>query len=304
MKPQIKWTDEKIEYLKQNYGKNNLTELSNFFKISIGAVKDAARRFGFKSIDTNIENKLKPLLIDNIFNWYWYGFICGDGNFSKSYVRITLKKNDDTHLKKLSDYLNVNLNYKNDTVTICVGDIKNINELKDKIGIELIPKTYNPVKIIIPEDNDLFFSYVIGLIDADGCIEVAKTNKARQLKIELHSSWINNLEIINDFLKKYIGVIGSCKINKRGYALFKITGHKNILKIKKKSEELSINYLNRKWDKIDDNSLGCNFFDEIKEQVIKLYNEGNNLHKISKILNVNYNSLNNHKNKIIKNKFV
>jgi hypothetical protein len=45
--------------------------------------------------------------------------------------------------------------------------------------------------------------------------------------------------------------------------------------------------LNRKWDKIDDNSLGCNFFDEIKEQVIKLYNEGNNLHKISKILNEN-----------------
>lgn len=50
-------------------------------------------------------------------------------------------------------------------------------------------KVYNPVNLIIPDNKDLFFAYIIGLIDVDGTIEVTKEGKARQIKICLHKSW-------------------------------------------------------------------------------------------------------------------
>ena len=70
----------------------------------------------------------------------------------------------------------------------------------------------------------------------------------------------------------------------------------------KARDPLNIPYLKRKWDKIDLNiKFKCNFFEERKDEIISLYKQGNNIHQISKILNINYNSLMNNKLKIYNN---
>lgn len=64
---------------------------------------------------------------------------------------------------------------------------------------------------------------------------------------------------------------------------------------------LNIPYLKRKWDKFEDDMKGTSFFKDIKNEVLDLYSKGNNLHKISKILNIKYGSLYNHKKEIMNN---
>lgn len=245
----------------------------------------------------NTKFKLKELIEDSITNWYWYGFISGDGNFSKDYLRITLENSDYTHLEKLSLITSSKLQRKQFYTTLCVGDKNNMQELKDKIGVFDNNKTVNSINFPSTED-DYLFSFIIGLIDADGCIEI-RNGKAAQLKIELYHTWYDNLLKISIFFKQYLDIESKVLINKRNYALFRISGHKNILKIKKKAQELNIDYLNRKWNNILEDTTGCNFFKELKPQILKLYKKGDNLHKISKILNINYHSLFNHKQEII-----
>lgn len=252
MKKQIKWTEDKIEHLKENYGKDNLSELANYFGISTGAVKDMAnKRLGLRSINNNKEFKLSMLLEDTNTNWYWYGFIAGDGNVSDKYLRITLSPNDKNHLEKLSNILNckISLNNKGYNV-LCVGDKINCPILKNKLGYDNTnTKTTNPLEIKIPHDLDMFFCYIIGLIDADGCIEI-RNNKAVQIKIELHSNWLGNLELLQEFLLEYLGIKSRTGVNNRGYSFLRITSNSNIVKIKEKAMALDIKYLERKWSKV------------------------------------------------------
>lgn len=296
-KLQKPWTEKENNYLLENYGKIRTKKIAENLDRTYQSIKSRATKVLKLDYGNRFENKFSPLLNDTIENWYWYGFIIGDGNFSKSYLRVTLHKDDLNHLLKLSNKLNSIIQIKNNYSTLCIGDSSNFELLKTKLGVSVNNKTQNSIKF--PTINDeLFFSYIIGLIDADGCIEIRK-NKASQLKIELYHTWLENLTIIQSFLKNYLNIDSKVLINNRGYALFRISGHKNILKIKKKAQELKISYLDRKWINILEDTRGCNFYREIENEIIRLYREGNSLHKISKILNVNYNSLFNHKKEIL-----
>ena len=62
----------------------------------------------------------------------------------------------------------------------------------------------------------------------------------------------------------------------------------------KMDKRLNIPYLNRKWDLISDDMSNINFFDKNKKEIINRYINGDNIHKISKDLNLNYNSIYNH----------
>ena len=109
-----KWTDEKIKTLEEDYYNcNNINELAKKYNTSKGALKILCRRRGFKRNPLlyqkadKTKNNLKVLLSDTIENWYWYGFIIGDGNFTNSYLKINLQEKDQHHLKKLSDILKI-----------------------------------------------------------------------------------------------------------------------------------------------------------------------------------------------------
>ena len=296
-KSQKSWNTEDINYLKENYGIISTKEIAEKLDRSYTSTKAMAIKRLKLKYGSTCKNLLKPILEDTIQNWYWYGFITGDGNFSKDALRINVSKIDASHLKKFASIFNSNLQVSNNYTSVSIGDKNNYNILKDKLGIISEQKTITPV--ILPKTtNILFFCYFIGLVDSDGCIYI-QNNKARELKIALYHTWYDNLLEISKYLKEYLNINSKVIIDKRGYALFRIIGHKNILKIKNKSNELNIEYLNRKWVNISNNITGCNFYSELRHDIIKLYQEGNNLHKISKILNVNYSSLFNHKNDII-----
>jgi hypothetical protein len=290
------WTESDIAFLTENYGKLKTKEIATVLGRTYQSVKSMATKRLKLVFGNRHQNLLLPLFEDTINNWYWYGFITGDGNFAKNSVNITIHKDDINHLSKLSVLFNSNLRVNGNYVTMNVGDGNNYVRLKDKLGIINECKTINPV-ILPSRRDDLFFSYFIGLVDSDGCIEI-RNGKAAQLKIELHGTWYDNLVKISEFLNDYLTVPCKVLVNNRGYSLLRISGHKNILKIKNKAESLKIDYLDRKWVRISDSIIGCNFFHEIKPIVISLYKEGYNLHKISKMLNVNYTSLYNYKDAI------
>ena len=307
MKP-YKWDDEKIRDLEYDYYNcTNLAELAEKYKTSRGALKRLCQRHGFKrnpELYQKVDNRLyrlKPLLADTILNWYWYGFIIGDGSFRGNELLIGLQYRDHEHLMKFATLVNRNLiiNIEKNKSTLTVGDCENIPSLKDKLGILNDHKTIHPVEIKIPENKDLFFAYFVGLVDADGCIEISKTKKAKQLKIELHPSWFDNLFRISNFIKEYLGIESKVSINGRGYAILKITGHKNILNIKNKAVSLQIDYLERKWVDISNQTSGCDVYRLNEQRIIDLFKSGHNLHQISRILGINYNTLNNHKKELI-----
>lgn len=72
-----------------------------------------------------------------------------------------------------------------------------------------------------------------------------------QLKIECHKSWYNNLIYMSEFLFKNYEIPSTILINKRGYALLRISSHKNGVKLKDLIKKLDIPFLKRKWDKFN-----------------------------------------------------
>ena len=300
-KPQVTWKDSDINYLKNVYGKIPTREIALNMGRTYESVKSKSIKV-LKLFHPGIQkNNLSSLFEDTNENWYWLGFIAADGHLSKQYLSITLDQKDTDHLQLLANKLNVSLNYsRKNCIILAVSDTNNIENLKIKLGqFNTKAKTYNPLNINYFISKEQYLSFIIGFIDGDGCIEV-RNNKMAQLKIECHSSWYDNLLFISEFLKNNYNIPSTTIINKRGYTLWKITSHKNGLKLRDLIYSLKIPYLKRKWESFNSDTLGTNFYRNIEQKVIELYKEGNNLYKISKILNVNYHSLNNHKKELIK----
>ena len=293
---QKKWTKDECEYLIENLNLLSYNEISLNLNRSLQSVKSKVNKTLKLHKAKNNSNKLEQLLLDNNISWYWLGFITGDGSFNEKYLRVTVSGKDNTHIKKLALLLNTNINITNKGYcNISIYDPHNIKNIKNKIGINLI-KTYNAISLDLNTiEEEYALSFIIGLIDADGSIELQKiSNKGKSLKIELHESWYHFLVHISNYLSLTNNINSKVIINSRNYALFRITSHFNILSLKKIIKRLNIPYLNRKWDLISDDMSNINFFDKNKKEIINRYINGDNIHKISKDLNLNYNSIYNH----------
>lgn len=300
MRLQKTWTTEDREFLTNSYGVLLTKDIAIKLDRTYQSVKSMATLLKLK-YGSVCKNSLKPLMEDSNFVWYWLGFIAGDGCIENDYLKINLHKNDEEHLRVLALFLKTKISYTSKGYPmISVGDSCGMGDFKSKIGYNGSAKTYNPLNIDYNISEDMMLSFIVGLIDADGCIELAKTNKVKQIKIECHNSWLENLEKIGSFLKDRFDIKSVCTTTSRGYALFRITGHKNALFLREEILKLKIPYLNRKWDKIDLGTVGTNFFSNIQDEVVSRYKKGQNLCSIAKDLNINYNSLFNHKDKIIK----
>ena len=309
------WNIKEIEELKLLYPNSlDLEELANKFGVSKKALIKQCSNYGIKR-DVKLRSKIlteslkgykldKLVNFDTNFNWYWYGFILADGHVNESELNISLSNKDLNHLKILSNYLEINIREKNNICQLRVGDIINLPLLKNKLKLINSNKTLIPPNINeynISKENML--SLIIGYIDGDGNIEVDLNKKCKTIKMEVHNSWIKNLEFISIFFKKNYNIDSITGINKRGYAYFRMNKHNQILNLINSFKLLKIPYLSRKWDKINLNIKDkSNFFEDRKDEIYKLFNEGYNLNHISKILNINYGSLYNHKKKILNNK--
>jgi hypothetical protein len=258
------WSQEENDFLINCYNKSekNLI-IKNLNNKSWSSIQNKAFTLGLKR---NIKHSdLSPLCEQNVIAYYWIGFLMADGHFSKKEnIQINLSNKDKDHLLKFSEFVKYTgvLTETKNQVRFSSMDKESFNKIKNKFNITN-NKTYEPCKIDNIKNNDLLFSLIIGFIDGDGCIQ--NNNGRTSLVVKSHSSWIENLHFMfnflcKNFLKKY-----KPKIDKAGLAYVGITDIEILKSIKLKTLHLKLPTLNRKWDKIDLNKKS--------KKEIKIYNK-------------------------------
>lgn len=297
-KPQKMWKYWEIEFLKDNYGIMSTKDIAVYLERTYQSIKSMATKRLKLDYGGKCQYGLQPLLSQDNESWYWNGFIAGDGGISSQYLTVLVHEMDINHLQILANKLGTKIRHTNRGYPcIDVSDVCGMEDYKNHIGYGKGPKTYNPLNIKYEIDNNKMLSFIAGFIDADGCIESTK-GIFKQLKIEVHGSWLNNLEYISEFLSKNYNIPSRVILNTRGYALLRITKHDNGVTFRNLIKELNIPYLKRKWDKYDDKAKGVNFFYRVKDEVVHRYSRGETLHSIAKSIGVKYGSLYNHKKRI------
>lgn len=211
------------------------------------------------------KNKAKNLLSKSYQSYYWMGFLMADGHFSNNNrMTISLSMKDEYHLKELAKFIdkNAHITYykiKND-MQYCRYSVmdKNTFEILRKTFDINHHKTENPpgLKFYKKMENDLFLSFLIGLIDGDGRITYQSGRNDCFIEIKLHKSWLNFLMMIQKRLQIILDIkIPKAKINKDGYALITFSNLKICRFLKQSVIKLKLNVLERKWNKINENRV-------------------------------------------------
>ena len=296
MKKQINWNEKNKQILIQHYPSGGTKQVLKYINSTPNSIKSAAKRFKIK-YDKNFGcfNKLKPLLEENNFNYYWSGFCMADGNFSltgNSNLRVKISVKDEDHLKILANYLNVNIKYRDNinynehkcmnSCEISIGDSINAKKIIDLFDINQ-NKTINPPNLNCLNTKEKFLSFLCGFIDGDGSI-CQNNNLASMIRIQCHVNWLKNLEFFSENLKKYLNINSRSYVDKQGYARFVIFSFNQLKKLKIEILKLEVPFLNRKWSKIDEMSKDIFKSNDHVEKFKYLYEiEGKTLVEISQI---------------------
>lgn len=248
IKPQISWTEDKVNLLIEKYPIEGSKQLSKLLGISTNAVKAMARRLNIKCLKNKNLYKLKPLLEETNEVYYWLGFIMSDGYISPGgELKFILSVEDLEHLEKLSKLLNVNLIIKDRTCHLSCKDVKYGILLRNKMNIQG-KKTYEPPLLNFLDSKEKFLSFLAGFIDGDGMIGY-RNNNPYLLRIMIHGSWFNNLNYIKERLLEYFDFSITVSYTKKGYSYLSLSTSKDILKLKEEFIKLQLPILKRKWIK-------------------------------------------------------
>lgn len=190
--------DFEIEFIKHNYDKMRYSEITNILNLTNKkkktekSVRNKARNMGLTKINRTI-NKDFFEEVDDENKAYWLGFIYADGWVCTTYrnaeVGIELQQKDYEHLEKFSSALNGNLPITFKEKDIRIANNKHITHTKickiriysKKMAEDLIRNDVvkNKTKSnIFPkvEKDELFWHFLRGFLDGDGCIHISKKN--------------------------------------------------------------------------------------------------------------------------------
>lgn len=237
-------------------------------------------------------NKIEKLLDDTPETYYWIGYLLADGHFYENRIKFTQSNLDKISVERFKTYLeascDIKYNSKFDSYEFSIMNIDNVPKIKNKFDIKE-NKTYCPPdkKIFEEMDIDLLAYLFIGFVDGDGHIANLHNRLDYNLRIRVHSSWYDVLDV---FINRLFGLSGYVKINNQGYADVTI-GNTQILKQFKKKyfENISFEPLHRKWDIIDLNYIGK--YEQAKitfEKIKELYKQNYSIKDICKMLNLTY----------------
>ena len=182
----------------------------------------------------------------------------GDGNINKNgQLRICLSEKDKEHLHRLSEYIPGKITSKRIKTSYSEGNFSFFT-INDKIMSNKFlqifningPKTTNPPDLSILDNIELFVSFFIGFFDADGTFDIKK-GRVKSLKIEIHGSWLYNLEYMKNLLEKYLDIKSSVSISTRGFSLMRINTIQSLYKLKEFAYKNELPILSRKWDFVD-----------------------------------------------------
>ena len=253
-KTQTKWSPEEILLLEDKW-KNALSkqELKREFpNRTHSSLINKAQQLRIKS-----DHKRKRIgslkFLDQLTteSCYWWGFIMADGHITnKGEVIISIHKNDENHLKILSEKLETPIHYQPSKPNLCRVSIQDSNfgnkwlELLEIKG----PKTYFPPNLDVFFTMENLLPFLIGFIDGDGCIWESKG--WLNLRVEIHGNWILKLERISELLNQFYKIKSKTGKNKRGYAQLTINTKEDLKKLRDYVKTIP-NSLNRKWDKLN-----------------------------------------------------
>jgi len=148
---------------------------------------------------------------------YWLGFIWADGYIYESSkqrrLRITLGIKDKCHLQKFKESLEGDMDIKHDLVDsfgsireCCYIDV-NCSRLCDDL-IKHGMTHYKESRKELPSiSNELIPHFLRGLIDADGSIQILKTNYKEKIYETLTISFVGNNELLIA-IRSYLNDLG------------------------------------------------------------------------------------------------
>lgn len=258
-----RWSKEELNILKKYYQiKKPIDLLKLIPNKSINGIKLKAAQLNLKSPNSSYFNsKIEKLLLETNISYYWLGFVMGDGHISKNNrLQIMVSIKDKNHIHKFKKYINyvydMKINNLNNTIGFSIQNKEIINRLKIKFDIKS-NKTYNPpdLKIFENMNDNLFVSFLIGFIDADGSIAKNKNT----VILHIHKNWHDTLL----YFKKRIESIFKYKISNitiyDDYATMSFGGGVS-MPILNHIKENKLPILTRKWNKIDKTKKTLNKF--------------------------------------------
>lgn len=238
---------------------------------------------------------LKFLNEENHLAYYLVGFLLADGSLNRKRIRCCISYNDSKWFKKAFSILNVQFhihkekNYNTKQIYFAAMDTKEISKIINKFDFKE-NKTKNPPNIKQYEkfEEEMLTSLIIGFIDGDGCIQNQYKRKDCTLTIKLHKSWLTFLNLIHKKIENILNIkTPKPKIDNAGYSKIIFSNTKILRHLKKHAMKNNLPYMERKWNKIDENRISKYEICEEKTEIIKqMIKEGFSQTEIAKKLNM------------------
>lgn len=230
---------------KYNKDRRTIKKILLYNNIKLKTLSEANRTYSFNEhIFNNIDSHEKA---------YWLGFIAADGSIFKNTLKIGLSAKDINHLDKFKKFLNsthpikiFNPVIKNKKYSSCEFSINSdilVNDLKKHEILNKKSKILNPAKI----NEEFLNSYILGIVDGDGCFSVDKKN---QIKLNVISS-LSMCEFIMEIFVKNTGITKTKIVaEKRSAGMYYcyFGGNKKIKNIIDFLYKNKITYLERKYN--------------------------------------------------------
>lgn len=226
-----RWKLEEVQYLKDNYGVITSSEIGLYLEKSAKAVQLKAMKMGIKVEKKYSFNENYFEEINSHDKAYWLGFIYADGYVvykeeTRNYeLGITLKREDDAHLKKFNSSIdgNFKINYRTrkvkfaqyeefreyEQVEIRVYSKKIVTDL---IKLGIVPKK-SYAEFSLPKiSGELKWSFIRGYLDGDGHITISERTNSRSA-IGFTSINKDFLEELKEYLSSNYNINSSLYIN-------------------------------------------------------------------------------------------
>lgn len=265
------WTKQDEQLLIDNYPLKSKEELCALFPTrSWSGIKQwACGRLGLtKLITARTKNgNVGRLLEETPEAYYWMGFLLADGSFDKDgRVNLTLSEKDSEQVYKFATFLETEkidiktrkTNYSEACKMFKVSCLSTYYgpQIRKKFDLKL-NKTENPpdlAKVLKGKSDDLIMSLIIGFIDGDGCIQYMNNRNSAAIKIQIHSSWLNNLKYLETFLYSVCSKVNPnvSKIDATGYAKLVLCQTKLLYNILDITKRLNLPVISRKWNTIQE----------------------------------------------------